>query len=63
MQSSYRNVVEADFRIVNQQTGEPHLFTCWFPLEGPLKYVPIQIQDNPRWWLQIQLQLVEIQES
>jgi hypothetical protein len=63
LQSSYSNVAEADFKIVNQKTGERHLFTCWFPLEGPLKYVPIQIQDNPRWWLQVRLQLVEIQES
>jgi hypothetical protein len=61
--SSFRNVVEADFMLVNQQTGEPHRFACWFPLEGPLKYIPIQIQDNPRWWLQVRLQLVEIQES
>jgi hypothetical protein len=63
MQKSFRNIVEADFKIVNQQTGETHLFTCWFPLEGPLKNIPIQIQDNPRWWLQVRLQLVEIQES
>jgi hypothetical protein len=63
LQRSIRNVAEADFKIINQQTGEPHLFTCWFPLEGPLKNIPIQIQDNPRWWLQVRLQLVEIQES
>jgi hypothetical protein len=60
LQSSFPNVAGANFRIVNQQTGAPPLFTCWFPLEGSLKYIPIQIQDNPRWWLQVRLQLVEI---
>jgi hypothetical protein len=59
--SLFHDVAEAGMDIVNADSGERHRFTCWAPMEGPLESIPIQIQDNPRWWLQVRLQLVDME--
>lgn len=57
------DVAEAALQIHNNSTGERHGFQCWFPLEGSLAGIPIQIQDNPRWWLQVRLRLVNVENN
>ncbi|MBN1567608.1 MAG: hypothetical protein JXA73_07160 [Acidobacteria bacterium] len=61
--NQFHNVVEAGLEIVNADNGERQSFLCWSPLEGPLENIPIQIQCNPRWWLQVRLQLVDMEET
>jgi hypothetical protein len=60
---AFRNVAETGFDIIDVGSNERHSFFCWFPLEGALEGIPIQIQDNPRWWLQVRLQLKDIEET
>jgi hypothetical protein len=63
MGNRFRNVAEAKFKICDKEGKERHSFVCWFPMEGRLEGIPIQIQDNPRWWLQVRLQLISMEES
>jgi hypothetical protein len=56
------NVAEIDYQLTNLASGERHRFSLWFPMSGPLQNIPLQIRDNPRWWLQVQLQLIEARE-
>jgi hypothetical protein len=60
---SLNDVAEAALQIHNNSTGERHSFQCWFPVEGSLAGIPIQIQDNPRWWLQVRLRLVNVENN
>jgi hypothetical protein len=60
---SFDDVAEAALQIHSNSTGERHNFHCWFPVEGSLAGIPIQIQDNPRWWLQVRLRLVNVENN
>lgn len=54
----FSDVVEAEFRVVEKPSGRPHDFTLWFSATGPDAAVPLRIVDNPRWWLQVELNLI-----
>jgi hypothetical protein len=54
----FSDVAEAQFQLRNQADGSKHDFCLWFPLRGNLQGVPLRILDKPRWWLQVDLRLV-----
>lgn len=54
----FASVAEVKFREKNPRAGSTHDFKIWFPLQGPLQGVPLRIEDMPRWWLRIELNLV-----
>lgn len=54
----FSDVVEAEFRLAEKPNGRPHDFTLWFAVKGPDAAVPLRIVDNPRWWLQVELNLI-----
>jgi len=54
----FSDVVEAEFRVAEKSSGRPHDFTLWFSVKGPDAAVPLRIVDNPRWWLQVELNLI-----
>lgn len=53
----FRQVAKAEFEIKKLGTDYDHEFNIWFPLEGRYRGVPIRIEDKPRWWLRIELNL------
>src|SRR5262249_23791764 len=55
--------VEAEFQVAEKSSGRPHNFTLWFSVKGPDAMVPLKIVDNPRWWLQVELNLVASSKS
>lgn len=55
---AFSDVVEAEFRVAEKLGGRPHDFTLWFSVKGPDAAVPLRIVDNPRWWLQVELNLI-----
>jgi hypothetical protein len=58
-----RDVAEVDLQITSPNKSGKESFTIWFPLAGPMESIPIQIEYKPRWWLQVQLQLMEMEET
>jgi len=54
----FSDVVEAEFRIAEKPNGRPHDFTLWFSTKGADAAVPLRIVDHPRWWLQVELNLI-----
>lgn len=52
-------VAEVAFEIRTLATGERTRFEMVYPLEGALAGVPLRIKWQPRWWLQVELQLDE----
>ncbi|MFQ5737960.1 MAG: hypothetical protein ACE5JX_03025 [Acidobacteriota bacterium] len=50
-----RHIAEVDFRVEKLGKGGHHDFSIWFPLEGPFQAVPLRIEDKPRWWLRLEL--------
>lgn len=55
---SVPDIAEVDFRLERMDTGDKHDFSVWFPLQGPFQGVPLRIEDRPRWWLRIELNLI-----
>lgn len=56
-EKKFRNVIQEDFELKNLATGDTHDFSIWVPLEGEHRGIPIRIEDKPRWWLRIELNL------
>jgi hypothetical protein len=52
-------VADVAFEIRTLATGERTRFEMIYPLEGALAGVPLRIKWQPRWWLQVELQLDE----
>ena len=52
-------VADVAFEIRTIATGERTRFEMVYPLEGVLAGVPLRIRWQPRWWLQVELQLDE----
>jgi hypothetical protein len=61
--AALNNVAEVEYQVTNYASGERYRFTLWFPMSGALENIPLQIRHNPRWWLQVQLQLIDIKEG
>jgi hypothetical protein len=56
----YRNVREAEFQIVNRETGKHSKFKLLLGTSGDLRGVPIQIRYQPNWWFRVVLSLARI---
>lgn len=53
----FTEVLKAEFKISKLGTDYDHDFNIWFPVRGQYRGVPIRIEDKPRWWLRIELNL------
>lgn len=53
------SVAEVQFRLLNIPEDRKQKFKLWFPLEGELAGLPLQIEYQPRWWLRVKLKLVD----
>jgi hypothetical protein len=54
---TYRDLRQAHFRILRQDTGGETDFDILVGASGPLRGVPVQISYNPNWWFQVVLNL------
>jgi hypothetical protein len=54
---SYRDLVESQFQICNQESGAKTDFSVLLGTTGELRGVPVQINYQPNWWFQIVLNL------
>jgi hypothetical protein len=54
---TYRQLREAHFEVVNEETGTKSLFDVLLGTEGNLRGAPIQITYDPNWWFQVILNL------
>lgn len=57
IQQTYRDVKQAHFHILRQDTGGETTFDILIGTSGALRGVPIQIFYNPNWWFQVVLNL------
>lgn len=55
---SVPDIAKVNFRVERIDSGGKHDFSIWFPLQGPLQGIPLRIEDRPRWWLRIELNLI-----
>lgn len=54
----FRDVLELEFETRNRETGARHSFALVIGTQGELRGVPLRIEDKPRWWLKVRLELV-----
>jgi hypothetical protein len=54
---TYRDLRQAHFRILRQDTGGETDFDILVGASGPIRGVPVQINYNPNWWFQVVLNL------
>ena len=54
---TYRDLRQAHFRILRQDTGSETDFDILVGVSGPMRGVPVQISYNPNWWFQVVLNL------
>ena len=54
---TYRDLRQAHFRVLRQDTGGETDFDILVGASGPMRGVPIQISYNPNWWFQVVLNL------
>ncbi len=54
---TFQQVAKAEFKISKLGTDWDDEFNIWFPLTGEFQGVPLRIEDKPRWWLRIELNL------
>jgi hypothetical protein len=54
---TYRNLQEARFQILRQDTGKKYHFEILVGTAGGLRGVPVQINYQPNWWFQVVLNL------
>jgi hypothetical protein len=56
-ENTYKDLLDAQFQIVNHQTGKKTEFSLLLATKGRLRGVPLQITYQPNWWIQIVLNL------
>lgn len=54
---TYKDLLDAEFQVVNHQTGKKTEFSLLLATQGRLRGVPVQITYQPNWWIQIVLNL------
>lgn len=54
---TYRDLKDAHFHILRQDTGHESDFDILVGSSGPLRGIPIQISYQPNWWFQVVLNL------
>jgi hypothetical protein len=57
LDQTYRHLRDANFEVVNNDTGTKSSFDVLLGTEGNLRGAPIQITYTPNWWFQIILNL------
>jgi hypothetical protein len=57
-ESSYNDLLQAEFVSSHQATGKRVNFTILLGTQGPLRGVPVQIRYQPNWWFQVVLNLL-----
>jgi hypothetical protein len=59
----FSQVARLDFNIKELQGEYNHDFTLWVPLKGEYQGIPLRVEDRPRWWLKLVLELVSGSET
>jgi len=59
---AYTNLLESEFEVHNQKTGNRESFTIVYGTEGAHTAVPVFLEYQPRWWLKVELVLDEDQD-
>jgi hypothetical protein len=54
---SYMDLLDAQFQVINHQTGKKSEFSLLLETTGRLRGVPVQITYQPNWWFQVILNL------
>jgi hypothetical protein len=54
---AFGKVARMELNIKESQGPYNHDFTLWFPLQGPFRGIPLRVEDHPRWWLKLILDL------
>jgi hypothetical protein len=57
IEQSYRDLREAHFEVIGQETASKSTFDVLLGTKGSLHGVPIQIDYQPNWWFQVVLNL------
>lgn len=60
---SLNSIVAAEFEIMKHGSRQPRRFALWFARRGNLREVPLKIIDKPRWWLQVELNLLRVEQK
>jgi hypothetical protein len=56
-QHTYRDLLDAEFEILNHQTNKKSEFSLLMGTAGPLRGTPVQITYQPNWWFRVILHL------
>ncbi|GAB4249718.1 MAG: hypothetical protein Kow00109_25720 [Acidobacteriota bacterium] len=56
--AEFREVLELEFETRNGETGARHSFALVIGTQGEFRGVPLRIEDKPRWWLKVRLELM-----
>lgn len=59
----FSQVARLDFNIREIEGEYDHDFTLWVPLRGEYQGIPLRVEDKPRWWLKLVLELAPGSES
>lgn len=54
---TYKDLLDAEFQVVNHQTGKKTEFSLLLATQGRLRGAPVQITYQPNWWFQVVLNL------
>jgi hypothetical protein len=57
LETSYRDLFQSQFSILNHRSGERTGFELLLGTQGSLRAVPVQITHQPNWWFQVVLNL------
>ena len=53
----FKKVVELQMETKNLESGKKHRFILYLATYGDLIGIPVRIEDQPRWWLKVRLDL------
>jgi hypothetical protein len=57
VKTSYENLIQAKFKIVNHSNGKNSSFELYLGTEGAWRGTPVQIVHQPNWWFKVILNL------
>jgi len=53
----FEKVVELQMETKHLESGKKHRFILYLATYGDLMGIPVRIEDQPRWWLKVRLDL------
>ncbi|MBN2320393.1 MAG: hypothetical protein JXR49_15030 [Acidobacteria bacterium] len=53
----FEKVVELQMETKHLESGKKHRFILYMATSGDLRGIPVRIEDQPRWWLKVRLDL------